>query len=104
MSAEPGALIEALVTELIARVADKWTMLLIEVLTEKHELRFTRLREVCPLNQLQMLKQTHRSMEGEGLIGRTVYPVLPPRVEYRLTTLGLSLVPHLQRDRPLAQP
>ena len=83
--------VEALVTELIERVADKWTMLVIEVLTEKGELRFTRLHECVPAVSYKMLTQTLRSMEREGLVARTVHPVVPPKVEYRLTPLGLSL-------------
>ena len=83
--------VEALVNELIGCVADKWTMLVIEVLTEKGELRFTRLRECVPAVSYKMLTQTLRSMEREGLVARTVHPVIPPKVEYRLTTLGLSL-------------
>ena len=90
-SAESKDRVEALVTELIGRVADKWTMLVIEVLTEKGELRFTRLREFVPAVSYKMLTQTLRSMEREGLVARTVHPVIPPKVEYRLTTLGLSL-------------
>ncbi|WP_446743536.1 winged helix-turn-helix transcriptional regulator [Silvibacterium acidisoli] len=89
--AAPDARVERLVTELIERVADKWTMLLIEVLTEKGELRFTRLRECVPSISYKMLTQTLRSMEREGLVARTVHPVIPPKVEYRLTLLGLSL-------------
>ncbi len=91
VSAESKDRVEALVTELIGRVADKWTMLVIEVLTEKGELRFTRLRESVPAVSYKMLTQTLRSMEREGLVARTVHPVIPPKVEYRLTTLGLSL-------------
>lgn len=83
--------VEALVTELIGRVADKWTMLVIEVLTEKGELRFTRLRDSVPGVSYKMLTQTLRSMEREGLVTRTVHPVVPPKVEYRLTALGLGL-------------
>ncbi len=91
VSTESKDRVEALVTELIGRVADKWTMLVIEVLTEKGELRFTRLRECVPGVSYKMLTQTLRSMEREGLVARTVHPVIPPKVEYRLTTLGLSL-------------
>ena len=91
ISAESKDRVEALVTELIGRVADKWTMLVIEALTEKGELRFTRLRECVPAVSYKMLTQTLRSMEREGLVSRTVHPVIPPKVEYRLTTLGLSL-------------
>ncbi len=83
--------VEALVTELIGRVADKWTMMIIEVLTERGELRFTRLSEMVPGISYKMLTQTLRQMEREGLVARTVHPVIPPKVEYRLTSLGLSL-------------
>ncbi len=91
LTTESNHRLEALVTELIGRVADKWTMLIIEVLTEKGELRFTRLRECVPAVSYKMLTQTLRSLEREGLVARTVHPVIPPRVEYRLTALGLSL-------------
>ena len=83
--------IEALVTELIGRVADKWTMLVLEVLTEKGELRFTRLGELVDGISQKMLTQTLRQMERDGLITRTVHPVVPPKVEYKLTQLGMSL-------------
>lgn len=83
--------VEALVTELIGRVADKWTMMIIEVLTERGEVRFTRLSEMVPGISYKMLTQTLRLMEREGLVARTVHAVVPPKVEYRLTNLGLSL-------------
>jgi len=83
--------VEALVTELIGRVADKWTMMIIEVLTEHGEVRFTRLSEMVPGISYKMLTQTLRHMEREGLVVRTVHPVIPPKVEYRLTDLGLGL-------------
>ena len=83
--------IEALVTELIGRVADKWTMLILEVLAEKGELRFTRLADFVEGISQKMLTQTLRGMERDGLVIRTVHPVVPPKVEYRLTGLGLTL-------------
>lgn len=83
--------IEALVHDLIGRVADKWTMLILEALAEKGELRFTRLSETVPGISQKMLTQTLRHMERDGLLVRTVHPVVPPKVEYRLTTLGLGL-------------
>lgn len=83
--------VEALVTEVIGRVADKWTMLILDVLAEQGELRFTQVgREVPGISQ-KMLTQTLRQMERDGLVVRTVHPVIPPRVEYRLTDLGFSL-------------
>ena len=83
--------IEALVNDLIGRVADKWTMLVLEVLAEKGELRFTRLSEAVEGISQKMLTQTLRQMERDGLIKRTVHPVVPPKVEYRLTELGFGL-------------
>jgi DNA-binding HxlR family transcriptional regulator len=83
--------IEALVNDLIGQVADKWTMLILEVLAEKGELRFTRLSELVEGVSQKMLTQTLRHMERDGLLTRTVHPVVPPKVEYKLTQLGLSL-------------
>jgi DNA-binding HxlR family transcriptional regulator len=83
--------IEALVNDLIGRVADKWTMLILEVLGEHGEVRFSRLGELVEGISQKMLTQTLRQMERDGLITRTVYPVVPPKVEYGLTHLGLTL-------------
>jgi len=83
--------IEALVNDLIGRVADKWTMLILEVLAEKGELRFTRLGELVEGISQKMLTQTLRQMERDGLVARTVHTVVPPKVEYKLTKLGMSL-------------
>jgi len=81
----------ALVREIIGRVADKWTMLALEVLAEHGRLRFTRLGEHIGDVSQKMLTKTLRQMEADGLVSRTVYPVIPPRVEYELTELGHSL-------------
>ena len=83
--------VERLVNELIGRVADKWTMLILEQLAEKGTLRFTEIgRQVEGISQ-KMLTQTLRQMERDGLLTRTVHPVVPPRVDYALTPLGNSL-------------
>ena len=89
--AESDPRVEALVTELIGRVADKWTMLILEVLEEHGELRFTRIADHVPGISQKMLTQTLRQMERDGLVVRTVHPVVPPKVEYRLTELGNGL-------------
>lgn len=89
LTADPR--VEALVQEVIGRVADKWTMLVLEVLAEHGELRFTRVGELVGGISQKMLTQTLRYMERDGLVVRTVHPVIPPKVEYRLTTLGLTL-------------
>ena len=83
--------VEALVNEVIGRVADKWTMIVLEVLEEHGELRFTRIGELAGGISQKMLTQTLRQMERDGLVIRTVHPVIPPKVEYRLTDLGHSL-------------
>jgi DNA-binding HxlR family transcriptional regulator len=83
--------IEKLVREIIERVADKWTMLILEVLEEHGTMRFTRLGSLVPGISQKMLTKTVRQMESDGLVTRTIYPVIPPRVEYQLTTLGRSL-------------
>jgi DNA-binding HxlR family transcriptional regulator len=83
--------IEALVREIIERVADKWTMLVLEVLEEHGTVRFTRLGELVGGISQKMLTKTVRQMESDGLVVRTIYPVIPPRVEYSLTPLGRSL-------------
>ena len=83
--------LEALVREIIERVADKWTMLVLEVLEEHGVVRFTRLGELVGDISQKMLTKTVRQMERDGLVTRTVHPVIPPRVEYQLTELGHSL-------------
>lgn len=88
--AEIDPKIEALVNDLIGRVADQWTMLILETLTEKVELRFTQ-RARGAGHQPEDAAQTLRQMERDGTVSRTVHAVVPPRVDYRLTDLGLSL-------------
>ena len=81
---------EALAREMIERVADKWTMLVLDAL-ESGEQRFTRIREQVGGVSQKMLTKTLRQLERDGLVTRTVYPVVPPHVEYKLTPLGLGL-------------
>jgi DNA-binding HxlR family transcriptional regulator len=83
--------VDALVTDVIGRIADKWTMLILEELAGYEHLRFTQIgRLVAGISQ-KMLTQTLRQMERDGLVERTVHPVIPPHVEYRLTELGVTL-------------
>lgn len=83
--------VEMLVNEMIGQVADKWTMIILEVLTQHGELRFSQVGKLAGGISQKMLTQTLRQMERGGLIIRTVHPVVPPKVEYRLTELGFSL-------------
>lgn len=88
-SADPK--IEALVHNILGKVADKWTMLILEALEERGTLRFTQLAKAVGGISQKMLTQTVRRMEEDGLVKRTVHPVIPPRVDYALTPLGQSL-------------
>jgi DNA-binding HxlR family transcriptional regulator len=83
--------LDGLVREVIGRVADKWTMLVLEVLSQHGTLRFTRVAELVGDVSQKMLTKTLRQMEQDGFLTRTVYPVVPPKVEYQLTPLGTSL-------------
>jgi DNA-binding HxlR family transcriptional regulator len=78
------------------RFGDKWSILVLIILGEKNRLRFTELnKEIGPDISQKMLTVTLRSLEADGLISRTIYPEVPPRVEYEITKLGKSLVPHI---------
>ncbi len=83
--------LDRLVRDIIGQVADKWTILVIEVLAEHTVLRFTQIGELVGEISQKMLTKTLRQMEAYGLVTRTVFPVVPPHVEYRLTSMGLSL-------------
>ncbi|WP_423603836.1 winged helix-turn-helix transcriptional regulator [Sphingomonas sp. MS122] len=83
--------VDALVNDLIGAIADKWTMIILETLEDKGELRFTQISKLIPDISQKMLTQTLRRMERDGMVTRTVHPVVPPRVDYRLTPLGESL-------------
>ena len=78
------------VSELLSRVGDKWTVLIVKSL-EKESRRFNELkREIGGISQ-QMLTRTLRTLERDGMVTRTVHPTVPPQVDYALTDLGRSL-------------
>jgi DNA-binding HxlR family transcriptional regulator len=85
--------VEGLTHDLIGQIADKWTLIVYEELAEHGTLRFSALRKAVPGISQKMLTQTLRQMERIGIVSRKVYPVIPPRVEYSCTDLGLSLGP-----------
>src|SRR5918995_260489 len=83
------------IRDLLDRLADKWSLLVVELLGEGTR-RFSELRrEIDDISQ-RMLTLTLRHLERDGLVERTVYPVVPPRVEYRLTPLGATLLDTIQ--------
>lgn len=78
------------VRQILDRIADKWSLLVIALLDQR-SLRFTELRRTIDGISQRMLARTLRHLERDGLVSRTVHPVVPPRVDYELTPLGASL-------------
>jgi DNA-binding HxlR family transcriptional regulator len=94
-SGSGGCGVEATTTceirDLLDRLADKWSLLVVELLGDGSR-RFTELkREIEGISQ-RMLTRTLRQLERDGLVTRTVHPVVPPRVDYELTPLGATLL------------
>ena len=83
------------VRQILDRIADKWSLLVISLLEER-TLRFTELRRQIDGISQRMLTVTLRQLERDGLVCRTVYPVVPPRVEYCLSPLGHTLLGTIQ--------
>ena len=84
----------AIVRDIFNRVGDKWTLLVIRMLDGTPQ-RFTALRNAVPRISQRMLTLTLRQLERDGLVSRTVFGEVPPRVEYALTHLGQTIVPHI---------
>jgi DNA-binding HxlR family transcriptional regulator len=78
------------VRQILDRVADKWSLLVIALL-EQRTMRFTELRREIDGVSQRMLTVTLRQLERDGLVHRTVHAVVPPRVDYELTPLGATL-------------
>lgn len=76
--------------EILSRVGDKWTVLLLAVLGDQ-TMRFTELHRCIGGISQRMLTVTLRNLERDGLLVRTVYPTVPPKVEYHLSERGRSL-------------
>lgn len=82
------------VSELLSRVGDKWTVLIVKALSETrpgHGRRFNELKRAIGGISQQMLTRTLRTLERDGMVARTVHPTVPPQVAYALTPLGRSL-------------
>src|SRR5476649_1074487 len=79
------------VSEVLSRVGDKWTVLVVSTLGDGPK-RFNELRRALGSISQRMLTLTLRGLERDGLVTRTVFPTVPPRVDYELTKLGRSLL------------
>jgi DNA-binding HxlR family transcriptional regulator len=83
------------VRHVLSRIGDKWSVLVILLLGDNKKMRFNEIsRSLGDISQ-KMLTTTLRSLVSDGLVERTIYPEIPPRVEYELTSLGYSLLPHI---------
>jgi DNA-binding HxlR family transcriptional regulator len=84
------------VRNVLDRIGDKWSMLVITILGKQpNPMRFNELSGSIGDISQKMLTVTLRQLEADGLVSRHHYPEIPPRVEYALTDLGYSLLPHL---------
>ena len=81
------------VRNVVARFGNKWALLLILVLSENEPIRYNELGRMIPDISSRVLSNTLRTLEADGLVLRTFYQEVPPRVEYSLTDTGHSLVP-----------
>jgi DNA-binding HxlR family transcriptional regulator len=77
--------------DVLARIGDTWSVYVIHVLGADGTLRFNELRQEVDGISQRMLTVTLRGLERDGLVARKVYPEVPPRVEYSLTSLGITL-------------
>ena len=82
---------QALLHDILERIADKWTLLVIEALDGEGEMRFSGLQRRVGQISHKMLTKTLRQLERDGLVTRRVHAEVPPRVDYKLTALGESL-------------
>ena len=83
------------IRNILSRICDKWSMLVLYTLQQKPVMRFNELRRSIPDISQKMLTTTLRTLEEDGFVRRKVYAEVPPRVEYSLTDRALSLLPYI---------
>lgn len=84
------------IRNILARISDKWSLLAIFTLNKQGgPMRFKEIQRAIPDISQKMLTVTLRTLEEDGFVTRTVYPEVPPRVEYELTDRAMSLLPHI---------
>ena len=86
------------VRNVLSRIGDRWSLLVLLALHDKAEaMRFSDLCKAIPDVSQKMLTSTLRKLEADDLLSRTIYPEMPPRVEYKLTRRGKTLIPLLNQ-------
>ena len=83
------------VRQILSKISDKWSMLVLIILESNGTMRFNSLQKAIPDISQKVLTSTLRNLENDGYVIRTIYPEVPPRVEYSLTKRALTLLPHL---------
>ena len=85
------------IRNILARLCDKWSLLVLYTLNKagSEPVRFKELQRQIPDISQKMLTVTLRTLEEDGYVTRTIYPEVPPKVEYALTERTLSLLPHI---------
>lgn len=83
------------IRNIISRFSSKWSMLILCILAENEAIRFNMISKSIPDVSPKVLTDTLKRLEMDGLVARKVYAEIPPKVEYSLTDLGKSLLPHL---------
>ena len=91
------------IRNVVARFGNKWSLLVLIVINENGVIRFNDLCRKIPDVSSRVLSGTLKTLEADGLITRKVYPVVPPKVEYKLTDIGVSLVPIIMQLTEWAQ-
>lgn len=84
------------IRDVLDRFGDKWSILVLLTLNQNGIMRFSELSKSIPDVSQKMLTVTLRALETDRLVKRTIYPEVPPRVEYQLTEVGKTLIPHIQ--------
>ena len=85
------------IRNILARICDKWSLLVLYTLKQEPVMRFNTLQKNIPDISQKMLTTTLRTLEDDGFVTRKVYAEVPPRVEYSLTERALSLLPYIDQ-------
>ena len=85
------------VRTVLDKIGDKWSVLILLLLKDQKVLRFNEMNKMIGDISQKMLTVTLRSLEADGLVKRTIYPIIPPKVEYELTAMGEDLCPYIDQ-------
>ena len=84
------------VRNVVSRFSGKWSMLVLCILAENEATRFNAIAKAIPDISPKVLTETLKNLERDNLVKREIFAEIPPRVEYSLTDLGKSLMPHIE--------